>query len=621
MTTLKPVLTVRPVSDTEAVINWSGVTRQNVSITYLRSTPTTSKRPTRSQNNINASGNLRLSGLEPSTMYQYYVRFSGTGSTTQSHLVRFTTAAATVTPMMPDPMLPMDMNAPSIPAVSSGLPMRYEIIKFDLTKVDITRQVAKAKLRYGYKPEKRRGITFWNKSSGDVRVADWRKDYLDAQLTWDRLNIYAGTVQVFAAVITSIEASDDDKHNIDLGIELLGSASLRGNQGIQVSVGTSDVSLQAYLQGSGLELSRVPNVMLPDMFVAAGFGYPGVIEVVRDGGGYEVLERFSDNASQFIQDVSTFGTMFIFERRVAEGFRAYPLSALYAETRGALATVAADGFVRRKDFSARSENYQYDRQRFNLASAATANLSGSKGVSKWKRVTSSQQRRLFDKRGLSRFEYQMILEFDDFLSPTDAANVLSASISNLPARVSASSPAYGGTGGGNFVLGADEHDGGTPNGAVTFRWSAVVRKKVTLSQREFVSDAPGIERSAGQSSIAIPTSGANFTKSAAAIKKSLNAFDDFRPYIVGMTNILPQTGDLNLLLREPGDLVDVRAASLDFRYLLVSVEFQHRGLRPIELRWELIETGPIPQASPFPDPRRVTFGGMSVAFAGESVYF
>lgn len=557
-------------------------------------------------NNVAAAGTYMMTGLTAGTTYSVVVTHFGGSQGVVRVFLSFTPNAPTP---VPPPVTPGTPGTPG--RIMPGM-LRYVIVRADATTVDVSRQVTLAKLSFGTNLEEQ--LKFWVKSTGEININDWRDDYTDDIVNWRRVNIYAGTVLVFACSIISV-GEYGAYSRLRIFIELLGAANLPGTQ-VKVSTGLTDATLSGYLTSSGLKLARVPGVTLPAMHVAGGWGYRGEESSVRDGASYTVFDRFEDGGSKFIDDVASFGSLFFFERARENSFRAFPLSAIGADSRTPLSTVTSAQLVRRGDYKAEFEDYRRDHQIMNEATPASEVKSGGRNItlSRWfsGRYAGGHTRR------------SPFLSYADIMGSGHAKALLSLTTVSTQEQQSRSRRLYT----FNFPdrNGIQVYSSGDPAPSTRIRvsYSGLFRSDVTISQRLIVgTDADGDIGALATSSIPIPVSGANSGTSRSAVLKTLNKTKDLLPEIISLTQLLPQGGDLSALLREPGDLVDIRAAGAEARCLLAGVEFQHRGLQALELRWHCLSYGPIPQAGGIipPDPTRVTFGGVDVTFPYEGVHF
>ena len=569
---------------------------------------------------------ISITGLDPMTQYGFLVRAYNSGGFSGFVQVVATTLAKSATPDPPPG------PGPIAPVRSPGaVALTYQITKSDGSTKDISRQVTSCKISYGAKLDEE--IAYWVKSSGEAMLNDWRKLYAMEYKTWTKLAVYVGSTQIFDFYITGIEVDNTERNIMTLKLELPGSFNLPFVQNLKFTVGLTDLSLEGYLTASGLNLSRVPNVTLPNIFIAAGYGYPDVVEIQREGLQYSVKPRFESGSDNFLEDVGAFGSLFFFEQRIKNGFRVYPLSALLNDNRTPLATLPASALILRKDFQVQLEDYRRDRQVYNTATAATASLSGTKTVkgkgvkvassgkrerAKIVRAEAAEQGQSWRYSGSIGSDYWIAtIEFDDFLSPEDARNVLEVTMSDLSTRTLISYPRFEDNGGYFWVVSRIGSDFG-------FSWTAKVRRKVTLKQKTFVSEQEGGHGSIATSSIAIPADGSNVATTEAAIVSKLDAAAQFQAEILRMTQLLLQDGDLTNLQIQPGDLINMKAANQNLRCLVVGVDFVHQGLKPIELRWNCISLGPIPQAGgggAQDDPFQVKFNQRPVIYYEEEVYF
>ena len=93
------------------------------------------------------------------------------------------------------------------------------------------------------------------------------------------------------------------------------------------------------------------------------------------------------------------------------------------------------------------------------------------------------------------------------------------------------------------------------------------------------------------SGLPIPDSGANYLSSIAAARQTLNVLTDGVLEKVSVTQLLEQSGDLSPLQVICGDLVEIDVPGSAHQSVLCGVEFQHRGMKPIELRWHALVLG------------------------------
>ena len=603
-TTLPTTVSVDSVSQSGAVLSWADNTRNSggLSVAFVSADPDTSLRANEMVSLPGSAGTVALENLAAAVEYTYQLTFAADndGDTAVMFELRFRT-------LEPEP-----------PMFSSDRPLTYLIIRHDRSTVDVTREVVKFKLSYGAKPEE--DFSGFLLSDGDVELNDWREKYKDDYADWNLLCIFARGREQFACVILEKEYKRYGK--MALKTQLLGAYNLSARDA-RVSVGAEDVLLEDYLKSVSFGLSRVPEVDMPRLYVAAGFGYPGVPEVVEAGGGYDIVERFQRGDEKFLDDLSAFGSLFLFERRLEAGFRAYPIVGLRDDDRGPMARVDSSKLVRDKDFDISRRSWRYDSQAVNVARAPIKTVNNSRGFGStlW-RTSRSGIRGQADGR---RYYWYAYLSFAKILGSTDGGNVLRWNSIRSEGRDSggnfrraeAQAPDYGRQ--QILVLGGEDdssHASRPPNFSLTF--SVTVRQ--SLEVEEIVVGAQEGESVHGAlptSSIAIPESGANGEASVAAIEDNLAIFSALSLEVLEMTLLLPQDGPMRELELEPGSLVYNYVGDRFDRALLMHVEFQHRGLRALELRWHLLTMGEVPVS----ERDAVLFGDDPAMFGGEAVYF
>ena len=538
-----------------------------------------------------------FTGLTPNTRYRLNVR-AGRGSVVSGFLafVDFQTLQTV------------------IPSSSSSLRVRYIVIKTDDSEMDISRQVKNARVKVGVDYEQ--GWRPYSKSQGEVNLNDWREEYQDTS-DWDLLNIYAGDVLVFATSIMNT-ARYGEYGRLRVFVELIATANMPLRY-VRRSVGLNDVLLGSYLGTTGIPLTRLRNVSMPTMWVAAGTGYDDEVDI-EPGVYYSVNHRFDDGGSRLVEDLCTFGTMFAFECNRIDAIRMYPVQAMQNDNRNADArgAVGSNDLVRREDFKIGTDEWLYDGQRYNTNSGVV----GQKTIKDYDPDSSTLRRGrvTFFGQKLHHQTYDVLGgDREDFVG----WNSLSAS---------------------GFIT--DEYGRGfTPevhgesDGRVTVylnKWSPVfkghifvhrlritvsyfVRKSNNFKTKDFVADGADGNMTLQTSGLPIPRGNANATATEAAIQSKLNFLDGYDPRVIRVTRLLEQNGVLSPLLLECGDVVDIRKGEAADRCLLTGIEFKHEGLKPIQLRWAAISLKPIPQSAPGTDPNAIFFQGTEVHFEGETV--
>ena len=553
-----------------------------------------------------------FTGLSANTQYTLQVVASNDGG--DSSPAQIMASTNNVEPPPPPPPPPPKPISPKMP-----IPMRYVVVKADDSEQDISRQVSRATLKNGI--ELNDEFAPYAKSQGEITVNDWREQYSDKAF-WESVNIYAGTVLIFVCSITGIQERGD-QGKTTIYIELLGAANLPSTV-VRISTGASDQKFETFMAGSGLPLTRPPNVTFPNLYVAAGVGYDGPFDLERQGGSYQVTHRFAEGGGRLMEDLLTFGTMFAFERPTANAFRLYPVRNLGNDSRraSASASIGADTLVRREDFSLLAEDWFYDGQVFNTASAAiraqTRTISRTINFSRhWDGQTFAMTAQ--DALGTARYK--------DFLEFTGLkfTSISGANFNNIDVAAMNRSATFS----GGILRANRDHARKKGRQTVTFtfivNWNERVAGGITIEQEQFrAADVQVPRRQLGTSGLPIPDSGANNTASKAAIQALLDFLYDYSTDVIKATQLLPQDGDMAALQVECGDIVNVNKGDARDRCLLVGIDYFHEGLRPIQLKWTCLSLGTIPTAGgqpPPPDPRIVRFQGDAVMLAMEDVYF
>ena len=479
-------------------------------------------------------------------------------------------------------------------------PLRFEIVRQDGTMLDVSRQVTLAKLKYGVEIDE--DFVAYAKSQGEVNVNDWRGDHVDTE-TWKRLNIYAMTELVFACSIVNVGIYGSQMR-LRIFIELLASATLPF-QVVRRTTGFADETLEDFIGAAGLNMSRPANVSLPAMHVAAGTGYDGRVEVERQGGSYTVKHLFEDGGSQFLEDVLAFGSMFGFERPRQDGFVVYPLQGLKTDARRAVsnARVASrSALVLERDLAVDGRIWNYGLQTLNVASASIGSRSRTVLTdADWERRHTNTRSQWFTP--------------SDLIGSSDGGNWLEwTSVSVEITNFSGPNPTVESTSGGR--LRARTRDtSGTLSSSNQIRWTLSWRARLSISISQALVTADDIDnfsRELATSGLPIPASGANHLTSIAAVEDTLDALAGGRLKKVAATQLLDQSGDLSPLQVSCGDLVEIDVAGSANRCVLTGVEFRHRGLKPIQLRWHTLVLGDIERPP-------VMFKGIPVVRGGVQV--
>ena len=460
-------------------------------------------------------------------------------------------------------------------------PMRYEVVKTDATTVDVSRQVSLAKLKYGVSLD--RDLKLFAKSQGELTIKDWRLNYQDND-DWTGLNIYASADLIFACSIITV-SKRGAYGTLRVFFELLGAANLPQAM-VRRSTGLQDVMLADYLAASGLTLFLPTGVEAPNMYVAAGTGYDDKVDLERQGSEYSVVHVFSDGGSEFLEDVATFGTMLVFERPAADGFVMYPLGALADDDRRATApatVVSRDQLIRRHDFQVRSLPWRYSQQMLNTAESVTesATMTVMPGNASFTLRHGVWFSRWFSVESLLGSD-----EADDWLEWTTRGSGV-----NQPAPT----PVIAESSSGDLRVLVHDPSIPEPSG-LTFNLGWNRRTSITIGTELVSAGDVGAEAKAlATAGLPIPVSGANGDSSLRTVQALVNRLEREELRVISATRLLEQDGDLTPLQVACGEVVEIDVSASDHLGVLCSVEFQHKGLRPLELRWHALEVSDIPR--------------------------
>lgn len=598
----------------------SGISESTITLNWTKSSGATAYKvragTTGSFTTLGDVSSYEFTGLSANTQYTLQVVASNDGGDSSPAQIMASTNNVEPPPPPPPPPPKPKPISPKMP-----IPMRYVVVKADDSEQDISRQVSRATLKNGI--ELNDEFAPYAKSQGEIMLNDWREQYSDKAF-WESVNIYAGTVLIFVCSITGIQERGD-QGKTTIYIELLGAANLPSTV-VRVSTGASDQKFETFMAGSGLPLTRPPNVTFPNLYVAAGVGYDGPFDVERQGGSYQVTHRFAEGGGRLMEDLLTFGTMFAFERPTANAFRLYPVRNLGNDSRraSASASIGADTLVRREDFSLLGEDWFYDGQTFNTANSAVVGQTQQfDDTVTFTRHWDGQSWDWNPARAFSAAKYANFLE----VTGVRFTSISGASFNSIDLAAMNRNVTFGSWGARSH---RDHNRVRDPDG-VTVRFQYIINYNerraggVTIEQEHFT--AAGVQtprRKLGTSGLPIPRSGANNTASEAAIQALLDFLEDYSTDVIKATQLLPQDGDMAALQVECGDIVNVNKGDARDRCLLVGIDYFHEGLRPIQLKWTCLSLGTIPTAGgqpPPPDPRIVRFQGDAVMLAMEDVYF
>ena len=446
-------------------------------------------------------------------------------------------------------------------------PLRYEVVRHDGTTVDVSRQVTLGKLKYGVEISEE--FRPFAKSTGEININNWRSEYTDHE-TWDRINIYVNADLLFACSIISIGVYGA-YGRLRVFIELLATANLP-YQAVRRTTGSEDVLLEDFVAASGVAISVPAGVNLPAMYVARGTGY------IR-------ADQPDDGGSEFMTDLLTFGTMFGFEHPRENSFVVYPLSALgdddrQAEQEGRVASRTA--LIKESDLKLTTETWRYGLQTLNAADVqvATKTMTRARTVS-WNGVqngTVTQWFTVSDLIGRTNAEdwlhwTSVVFSFVGYSGPTPV----------LQMRDDGSVSIYIPRGPSGLQ---------TPGGLeFTSMWLATTSSTTSLETIS-VGQPDAATRELATSGLPMPLVGGDSRRSTIlAVLNTLEVLFNATVTVQSMTQLIEQNGDLSALKVICGDVVDIDLRTSDHRAVLVGLEFQHKGLRPLQLRWHVIRLG------------------------------